>query len=198
MCIMGFNGKITYMETKSIQKAIYFHCKCRQHEYMVSNKHLLKWFECDFISISKAGLLTEYEIKQSRSDFRRDFTAKKVKHAWFEGKRNNKLFIKDNQIVENVNTIPKNEAYMISEYNMGDFVGPNYFYYVCPKDLLKAEEIPPYAGLIYVHENATNTPRLSFEVKSPLLHKVKTTEEAKINILKRFMYDYWNNTYEKR
>ena len=32
------------MDTKHIQKSIYFQCKRRQQEFMVSNKYLNKWF----------------------------------------------------------------------------------------------------------------------------------------------------------
>jgi NTP pyrophosphatase (non-canonical NTP hydrolase) len=193
------NGKID-QETKDIQKAIYFYCKCRNQEYMVSNKHLLRWFECDFLSITKSDFLTEFEIKQSRSDFRRDFTDKKVKHAWLEGKRATDLLIESDPSGKEtvVESFSPNFIGSQQTIKMNDYIGPNYFYYVCPNSLIKFEEIPSYAGLIYVRENSTNTPSLSIIKKAPLLHKVKVTEDTKISILKRFMYDYWTNTYEKK
>ena len=44
---------------------------------------------------------------------------------------------------------------------------PNKFYYVVPEGLVSAEEIPKYAGLIYVGEHATIIKR------APLMHKNK-------------------------
>ena len=41
---------------------------------------------------------------------------------------------------------------------------PNKFYYVTPKDLIKLEEIPKYAGLIYIDNNVKIIKR------APLLH----------------------------
>lgn len=50
----------------------------------------------------------------------------------------------------------------------------NYFYYVCPKDLIKVEEIPSFAGLIYVDAGEIITVK-----KAPRLHKEKH-DRAKI------------------
>ena len=66
---------------------------------MVSNKYLYKWFESDFISITKANYLTEYEIKITISDFKRDFTHKPIKHTWLNGKRVGELFLENDIIV---------------------------------------------------------------------------------------------------
>ena len=44
----------------------------------------------------------------------------------------------------------------------------NYFYYVCPKDLIKENEIPVFAGLIYVTQSG-----IEIIKKAQLLHKKK-------------------------
>lgn len=51
------------------------------------------------------------------------------------------------------------------------FLVPNYFYFVVPKGLINVDEVPEYAGLMYIDENGV------FEIikKSPLLHKTKAT-----------------------
>ena len=45
---------------------------------------------------------------------------------------------------------------------------PNYFYYVCPKGLIKLNEIQQFAGLIYVHDN-----HLEIIKKAKILHRFK-------------------------
>ena len=45
---------------------------------------------------------------------------------------------------------------------------PNYFYYVCPKDLIKLEDIPEYAGLIYIDKEYNRVNEIK---KAPILHK---------------------------
>ena len=45
---------------------------------------------------------------------------------------------------------------------------PNYFYYACPPGLISVDEIPEYAGLIYVSEEEIETIK-----RAPLLHRKK-------------------------
>jgi hypothetical protein len=108
--------------------------------------------ECDVISISKSDYIYEYEVKISRSDFKADF--KKEKHQlMLEGKGTKERLIKENNTIDTW------------------YLTPNYFYFVVPRDLISIEEVPEYAGLMYMDEN------LQFEIikKSPLIHKTKAT-----------------------
>lgn len=65
----------------------------------------------------------------------------------------------------------KKDAEKVKKHNllsMGMGEMPNYFYYVCPTALIFEEEIPMYAGLIYIHEG-----QLREVKKAPLLHNKK-------------------------
>jgi hypothetical protein len=105
--------------------------------------------ECDVLSISKADYIYEYEIKISRSDFKRDFIKEKHTHII------NENFTKINS---------KKELF---------YLLPNYFNYVTPKGLIDISEVPDYAGLIYFNDD------LTFDVikKPKLLHKTKANNE---------------------
>lgn len=63
---------------------------------------------------------------------------------------------------------------------------PNYFYYVCPTGIISVEELPDYAGLIYINDN-----RFTVVVNAPKLHKEKDvfTDEY---LSKKFYYGMWN------
>ena len=102
--------------------------------------------ECDVISVSKSDYIYEYEIKISRADFKKDFI--KEKH---------------NHII--------NEKFTYTRKGEILFRVCNYFNYVVPKVLISPDEVPEYAGLIYINEDFT------FEtIKKPkLLHKTKAT-----------------------
>ena len=76
--------------------------------------------ESDVIAVSSSDVVKEFEIKISRSDFKADFK-KKRKHDQLENP---------------------------AKYRRECI--PNKFYYVCPEGLIKPEEVPEYAGLIYV------------------------------------------------
>ena len=66
------------------------------------------------------------------------------------------------------------EKASVIDSNINDvwYYTPNYFYFVVPLNLVSIDEIPEYAGLIYINE------LLGFETikKAPLLHKIKATD----------------------
>jgi len=57
----------------------------------------------------------------------------------------------------------------------GCFDKPNRFYYVCPENLIKVEEIPSYAGLFYVKYGTLEKIK-----EAPLLHKNKLPYKEKL------------------
>ncbi len=105
--------------TKHIQRIVGKDRVLAGHSFVCENiSHLISYREMDVISL-KSGLLYEYEVKISRSDFLAD--AKKQKHH-FNGTKGE----------------------IVPAWN------PNYFYYACPEGLIKLEELPKNAGLIYI------------------------------------------------
>jgi len=110
------------------------------------------WFECDVARVTSAGFWTEFEVKVSRSDFRADF---KKEGGYYPG---------DGQ---GYNRHNKHEA-----MKCGSCVAPNYFYFVCPEGLLSVEDMPDYAGLIFVTGSNSWHP-LEVVKKAPRIHKNK-------------------------
>lgn len=131
-------------------------------------------WESDALYITKSGYAYEFEIKISRSDFKNDFKHKAKKH----------------QILESS--------------DVGITNRPNYFFYVVPEGMVKVEEVPEYAGLIYVipHFRPSDGTiyRYSFNVvkEAKKLHKTKVDEEA-LSLKEKFYYNYstWKYKYEK-
>lgn len=156
---------------ETIQKAL-------RHNFL--NPNSVKYFtenlniynwESDTIKFTKSGYVYEFEIKISKADFKNDFKNKKKKHSLLEDKNN-----------ENKDR-------------------PNYFYYVVPDGLINIEDIPEYAGLLYVHfiTIGNNVPYSQFiEVKkAPQLHKNKF-DFKESNLMDKFYYNYihWKNKHE--
>jgi hypothetical protein len=106
--------------TKDIQKAVAKYLVEKGNEAVCENYGHIR-YEMDVASISKSGLIHEFEVKISRSDFLAD-KRKKGKFSYYENAKSN------------------------------PFGCPNYFYYVCPAGLIKAAEVPLFAGLYY-YEN---------------------------------------------
>lgn len=79
---------------------------------------------------------------------------------------------------------------------------PNYFYYVVPEGLVSEEEVPEYAGLIYVLGTIIGNGRVHYQFqeikKAPKLHSNKI-DEISLNLIDKFYYNYihWKHKHEK-
>lgn len=118
---------------------------------MIPNYKTISGSELDLLTVTQKGEAREYEIKLSRSDFFADFK-KKTKHHYYKRSHEEKRSF---------------------------FCAPNHFYYVCPEGLLKKDEMPKYAGLIYVGESCIQSTfqggfmghKIKIVKRSPKLHK---------------------------
>ena len=79
---------------------------------------------------------------------------------------------------------------------------PNYFYYVVPEGLVTEDEVPEYAGLIYVYATVIGNDRIYYqfqEIKAaPRLHGNKI-DEINLKLIDKFYYNYihWKHKHEK-
>ena len=138
--------------------------------YHMENLYVYRW-ESDFLYVTKAGYVYEIEIKVSHSDFVNDM--KKVeKHQILEGK------------------------YVFKKWDKEYPQRPNYFYYAVPEGLVTIEEVPEYAGLIYINEDF---PYVHVIKNAPSIQPEKIDEE-KLKLKEKFYYNYltWKNKAEKK
>lgn len=115
----------------------------------VPNSMNLFVFESDLLAVTRNDYLIEYEIKLTKSDYRKDFQKKTYRGT-------------------------SRHDYLLQGK------GANRFYYVMPKGMVDIEDVPDFAGLIYLHELVhRGEPRLSTEiVRQPkLLHNRKMTNK---------------------
>jgi hypothetical protein len=167
---------------KSIQTLLERRFDSGNIRYTVPNLYFFRHdWETDFLVVQRTSAYCyEIEIKISRSDFLNDF--KKIdKHS----------ILKDGTYMKKKYRYPINpetgkkysEKYYAPE--KWDF-RPNKFYYCVPENLIKKEEVPDYAGLMYV------TPLGIITVKEPkFLHKEKLKLEDKL--CDKFYY-YWKDS----
>ncbi len=108
------------------------------------------WWECDLYRLTKARYFYEYEIKLTRSDFKAD----RKKREWHWGRNQEGKWRRQNGRF-------KLEAIIDASSR-----GPKQFWYVVPQDLIGPEDIPDWAGLMYV--------RIYGSGRSLLLHRIRT------------------------
>lgn len=126
-------------QSKDIQGAMMMDLYMKGYTPIVTNYTGKGLHECDVLAISKADLIYEFEVKISRSDFRKDFT-KEHKHRLLLERKGISKYDK----YKNGKRLDE----QVSWFNI-----PNYFSYLVPKDLISVEEVPEYAGLIYIYDD---------------------------------------------
>lgn len=145
---------------RALQNALYIHCALKNHEIIVPNSCVFGW-ESDMVSVTRAGLITEYEVKITVADFRKD-----------AGKARASILIN-----------PTYERYGKTLTHRR----PNYFYYVVPDGLIKIEDVPEYAGLIYVR-----TRGMTREIKAPTrIHREKLDDWQRRQLERALTIRYW-------
>lgn len=122
-----------------------------QPQYILNNLYVYDW-ESDFLAITRSLYAYEVEVKISVSDFHNDFKKTK-KHKLLALQGTPKGY-------------PRNQR------------RPNYFYYGTPPGLITKEDIPPYAGLIYITglekaKQHIGPCDLEYVKHAPILHKDK-------------------------
>lgn len=119
---MGMLKKVDWTEKKA-QLILENHFLSKNtKQYEITNLYVFNW-ESDYLTITKSGYVYEVEIKISRADFFNDFKHKEEKHILLESN-------------------------VLHDLHPNDC--PNYFYYAVPEGLITEEEVPEYAGLIYL------------------------------------------------
>lgn len=141
----------------------------QNNKYLITNVYLFRW-ESDFFLQKDNGYCYEFEIKISRSDFKKD--AKKIdKHKIMKtGLHEFTSFSMDPGSTERI-------------VNVREAKRPNRFYYVAPSGIIKKDEVPDYAGLIVIVDG-----ELVKIKEAPMLHKEVINFDKQLAIK---FYHYW-------
>lgn len=185
-----------------IQEALNTFFAYNSVKYNIDGLYVFGW-ESDKLLETKSGYIYEFEIKISKADFKNDFKHKKDKHIILEGeeKYGDKYLPKYYELLEDNKKLgawaeqsfhkwaDNSERYLVGVHKR-----PNYFYYAVPTDLISVEDVPEYAGLIYVNEYGG----LTIKKSAPCLHKEKYSDES-LNFGEKFYYnmDSWRRKCKK-
>lgn len=173
-----------------IQKKLDVFFASSTQKYVMENLYVFGW-ESDKLIETRSGLIYEFEIKISKADFKNDFKNKAEKHLILEGKDlSSKLF----ELIDG-KYVPSSEI----KQSTKDYKKPNYFYYAVPEGMINVDEIPEYAGLIYIlTEDAMTDMNGKFifnrfyVVKiAPKLHNEKYTDDE-LKLGEKFYYNMLN------
>lgn len=161
-------------------------------KYNVDGLYVFEW-ESDKLIWTKAGYIYEFEIKISRADFRNDFKHKKDKHIILQGPTAGEQLMP--RFYESYEWNKRNYASIedykarlkpTDGYYIANHKKPNFFYYAVPEGMIRPDEVPEYAGLVYVPETSGS---LRIVRKAPQLHKEKY-KDSELNLGEKFYYNW--------
>ena len=159
-------------------------------KYVLENLYVFSW-ESDKLIETRSGLIYEFEIKVSKADFKNDFK-KKNKHVILEGK--------ETHIPTFDGLEPKYKERYEKNYLVSHFKKPNYFYYAVPEGMIDKEDVPEYAGLIYVipDDGEFKFNYLKLVKMAPKLHNTKYTDDD-LNLGEKFYYNMlsWKDKFRQ-
>ena len=171
-------------------------------KYDIDGLYIFDW-ESDKFLETRSGYIYEFEVKISKADFKNDFKHKKDKHIILEGeeKYGDKYLPKFYELLE-ANKKQGDWAYKSflkwnadrPYYLVGGHKRPNYFYYCTPPDLITADDVPSYAGLVYIDKSGL----ITIKKKAPKLHNDKIKDEE-LGLGEKFYYnmDSWRYKCKK-
>lgn len=180
----------TTLTEQKIQRALRKFFSPSNIRYEMDGLYVFLW-ESDKLLVTKAGMIYEFEIKISRADYQNDFKHKAKKHlllqsALPEQPKQTEYF--DNYMAEQRKKYPRITPEQcrekLNEHLPERRKMPNYFFYAVPEGMLQPDEIPPYAGLVYVSEEG----KITKTVKGPLLHNQKYAAEE-LGLCDKFYYN---------
>lgn len=159
-------------------------------KYDIDGLYVFGW-ESDKLLETRSGYIYEFEIKVSRADFKNDFKHKRNKHIVLNSHVSGEKYLPEFYTFYEANKhrFASLEAWESHCRKIGSNViienhkRPNYFYYAVPPDLIAVDEVPQYAGLVYVKDYAFDIIK-----KAPLLHKVKYTDDQ-LGLGEKFYYN---------
>ena len=167
-------------------------------KYDIDGLYIFDWESDKFIE-TRSGLIYEFEVKVSKSDFKNDFKHKKDKHIILEGeeKYGDKYLPKYYEFLEENKkrgSWAEKEFHKYADdcprYLVGGHKRPNYFYYCTPPGMIEAEDVPWYAGLVQIDKAGL----IRIKKKAPKLHNDKIKDEE-LGLGEKFYYnmDSWRS-----
>lgn len=178
---------------QKIQDALYIILSQKNHRLIVPNCHPFEW-ESDMVSVTRAGMVIEYEIKLTRSNFKQDF--KKARHYNYLNKaaeilRKNALGETEAEFVDKEVIGPNSTTAQAIFFKHRYVALPSRFYYVVPKELITVEELPPYAGLMFYDHTRYPYARFAVVKEAPKIHSDEIRDRQRQQLERGLVARYW-------
>lgn len=179
-----------------VQDVIYAYCDAAKHQITVPNCGTVFMYESDIASMTKTRFGHEFEVKVSRADWLAEL--RKIASSDSNSKRSRaKRLANAAAIASALKAAWANgEERCGEEFRFTQDPTPNYFWVVAPPGVVKAEELPEYAGLMEVEpyrfgNHKAHGYRLTQTKAAPRLHALKMTDRQVMAMARGVSLRYW-------
>jgi len=182
--VMGAKEKL-----RKVNLALFYHFNT--HKLHCPNTTSVFPWEADLVSLTRAELSHEFEIKITRADFKADF--KKDKHRLLRDKFRGEIpySITPERMEEIYAKWPTGSRDALTFLHRHEIkLIPNYFWFVCLDFDVPHHEIPVYAGYIKA-TSKDDYVYLSREKEAPCIHKGKLDDKQKESLYHSVNARYW-------
>lgn len=163
----------------------FFKRERQRFEVLVPNAYIDKWLECDIIGVRRSGYVDEVEVKISKSDFLADFK----KQVWLREEDPGAELMVHRGHGGTIWGALKHDQLKSAN-------GPiNYFWFLAPKGVLVAADMPEHAGLM---EYDPAWGHISVVKQAPLLHKRKADCAFRYHVVRNMPWRVWEYMSGKR
>lgn len=158
------------LTSKDVTSALKAHFKL-EAKYTLSNSFVFdeKEWETDFLLVKRGGNVHEIEIKVGKTDFQLD--ARKHKHRVFYDPFNKKR--KYAVYRKNIYTGVDGPNYFKIDWVRHLGPVPHRFSYACEEGLIKFEEVPAHAGLMWITEAGVKVIKVAPQIHAKPLDLTK-------------------------
>jgi hypothetical protein len=164
------------MTERDIQNAI-FRDHNTSHVLICPNYTPAGWHECDVFAVTKAGYMTEWEIKLTKADFKKD--SKKTETETYLTRLNESRGIQRKT---------KHDRLAAA-----DIMGPSRFFYVLPEGVIDDQDVPMWAGIIRASSNPkSGRVHLNKTREAPRLHKQTISQLVSDKVRGVFYWRLWS------
>ena len=134
----------------------------------------------NILILRESGTVIEYEVKLSVSDYKAGQRKRQIINPMDKRRRMNPQYTTQKRM--------SRYDYLLKGY------GANMFYYVAPKQVLEAVDIPDWAGVIEASDiGAQNRIGIEIKKRASYLHRDRPGDELKEKIQTSIYYKYWRH-----
>lgn len=194
-----------HVTERTVQDALYHWLRLSAVWPILPNVDCITGYECDLLTITKAGFAHEYEIKLSLADFRADRKkvhkhaslsgrTKQIRHPYYKPPPAHSLYPETIHVLQDAD---ESDPELIWRGWCRPERRPKRFWYVVHGFAPPLAEVPEYAGLMTYHPDQHASRAFTVERQAPDLPSQKVADKHLVHATNNMLFRYWQIRTER-